>query len=333
MLRRLIAKRLLRSQGASWPINRKAGAAPVWWTGWPNNKKFAFVLTHDIEGQKGLSRCRRLAEMEIGLGFRSCFNFVPEGEYITPPTLRDFLTAHGFEVGVHDLCHDGKLYSSRNNFRTHAQKINDYLRDWGAVGFRSAFMLHNYEWLSDLNVLYDASSFDTDPFEPQPDSVNTIFPLWVDHGSGRGYVELPYTLPQDSTLFLLLRQSSINTWIEKLEWVAQQGGLALVNVHPDYLNFDGAVHAHEYGAHLYRSFLEHVSKKYQQDAWFALPKDVAAYIHSAKSPSLVSTAGSPSVLSQHCDSAANPPYSNVMPASVSYTPDANYPDHLAFVRK
>lgn len=283
VLRRFFAKRAMRSLSGSWPINQLAGAAPEWWAGWPENKKFAFVLTHDAEGQKGLSRCRELAEMEISLGFRSSFNFVPEGEYTTPRSLRDFLTAHGFEIGVHDFRHDGKLYNSRTNFKRQALKINQYLKEWGAVGFRSAFMLHNFDWLRDLNILYDASSFDTDPFEPQPDGVNTIFPLWVDRTGGSGYVELPYTLPQDSTLFLLLRQSGIDTWAEKLDWIAQHGGLALVNVHPDYLGFNGFKRSSEYTAQLYQSFLEYVSKKYGQEAWFALPKDVAAHVRDVRS--------------------------------------------------
>ena len=285
-LRRYLARRKVRSFSDSWPINQLAGTAPQWWAGWPDNKKFAFVLTHDAEGEKGLSRCRELADMEISLGFRSCFNFVPEGEYTTPRSLREFLTAHGFEVGVHDFRHDGKLYSSRTDFKRHAQKINQYLQNWGAVGFRSAFMLHNFDWLRDLNILYDASSFDTDPFEPQPDGVNTIFPLWVDRGSGSGYVELPYTLPQDSTLFLLLQQSGIDTWVEKLDWVAQHGGLALLNVHPDYMGFNGSKQSSEYAAELYQTFLEYVSKKYRQDAWFALPKDVAAYVRRVRSASI-----------------------------------------------
>ena len=284
VLRRFLAKRAMRSFSASWPINQIAGRAPEWWTGWPNNKKFAFVLTHDAEGKKGLNRCRELAEMEMSLGFRSSFNFVPEGEYVTPRSLRDFLTTHGFEVGVHDFRHDGKLYSSRTNFQRHALKINEYLREWGAVGFRSAFMLHNFDWLCDLNILYDASSFDTDPFEPQPDGMNTIFPLWVERRRGSGYVELPYTLPQDSTLFLLLRQSGIDTWIEKLDWVAKHGGLALVNVHPDYVSFNGCRASSEYTAHLYQSFLEYVRKQYQHEAWFVLPKDVAAHVHNVRSP-------------------------------------------------
>jgi hypothetical protein len=282
-LRRHLAKRSMRSVSASWPINQLASTAPDWWTGWPDNKKFAFVLTHDAEGKRGLNRCRELAEMEISLGFRSSFNFVPEGEYATPLSLREFLTAHGFEVGVHDLHHDGKLYSSRKNFRRHAQTINKYLADWGAVGFRSGFMLHNFDWLCDLNIHYDASSFDTDPFEPQPDGANTIFPFWVDRRDGSGYVELPYTLPQDSTLFLLLQQSGIDTWIRKLDWVVQHGGLALVNVHPDYLSFDGIRRSSEYGAQLYRSFLEYVNNRYRQEAWFALPRDVAAHVHRVKS--------------------------------------------------
>ena len=40
-------------------------------------------------------------------------------------------------------------------------------------------MLHNLVWLRDLDILYDASTFDTDPFEPQPEGMETIFPFWV----------------------------------------------------------------------------------------------------------------------------------------------------------
>ena len=49
------------------------------------------VLTHDVERSEGLERCRQLMELESKLGFRSAFNFVPEGEYSTPKELRDSL--------------------------------------------------------------------------------------------------------------------------------------------------------------------------------------------------------------------------------------------------
>ena len=277
-LRRFRARGLRHRFRNSWPINEAAGRAPVGWPGWPDGKELAFVLTHDVEGKRGLARCRRLAELEMRLGFRSAFNFVPEGEYVAPEPLRAFLIEHGFEVGVHDLHHDGKLYRSWESFKDDARRINHYLASWGAVGFRSGFMLHNLRWLRELNILYDASTFDTDPFEPQPDGVNTIFPFWVPRTDSTGYVELPYTLPQDSTLFLVLREKATDVWKRKLDWVAAHGGLALVNVHPDYMSFDGRPGSSEYAADLYEDFLADVNNRYRSRCWFALPQDVATYV-------------------------------------------------------
>jgi len=80
----------------SWPVRQASSEMPRGWSGWPHGKSFAFVLTHDVEGSKGLERCRQLAELEMRLGFRSSFNFVPEGEYTMPRALRAFLEDHGF---------------------------------------------------------------------------------------------------------------------------------------------------------------------------------------------------------------------------------------------
>ncbi len=283
-LRRAWAKQVSRRVRAHWPINPAAAAMPDGWSGWPDGKQFAFVLTHDVDSQRGLDRCRPLADMDMRLGFRSSFNFVPEGEYATPAALRDFLSANGFEVGVHDLRHDGKLFTSRKTFTAKARRINQYLAAWGAVGFRAGFMFHELNWLRDLDILYDASAFDTDPFEPQPDGVNTIFPFWVPRDDCSGYVELPYTLPQDSTLFLLLRETSIDIWKRKLDWVAEHGGMALVTVHPDYLNFGDGRGPFEYPARYYQDFLEYVRRRYGAHCWAALPRDVAAHIRSQRAP-------------------------------------------------
>src|SRR5215471_15816084 len=77
MLRRMLANRLRRQHSNSWPIYEPASKMPEGWPGWPNGKKFAFVLIHDVEGTKGFERCRQLAEIDKSLGFRSSFNFVP----------------------------------------------------------------------------------------------------------------------------------------------------------------------------------------------------------------------------------------------------------------
>jgi len=265
---------------ASWPIRRTSHDVPGGWPGWPNGKSFAFVLSHDVEGRKGLERCGAVAELEMRLGFRSSFNFVPEGEYTAPAAVRALLDEQGFEIGVHDLHHDGSLYRSWTSFREQAKRINHYLAAWGAVGFRSGFMFHNLNWLKDLDIAYDASTFDTDPFEPQPDGVRTIFPFWVPRTVASGYVEMPYTLPQDVSLFLVLKQTNITVWMRKLEWVAAHGGLALLNVHPDYLAFDGRSRPCTYPAKLYEAFLEHVAIRYGDRCWHALGRDVAKYVAS-----------------------------------------------------
>lgn len=278
-MRRFAARIIQKEAVDIWPIDRCAGDEPSGWRGWPKGKQFALALSHDIEGPTGVARVLDLMKVEEKLGFKSCFNFVPEGDYPVSVGLRRSLESQGFEVGVHDLKHDGKLYSNRDHFRRSAERINMYLCDWGAVGFRSAFMLHNLEWLHDLEVLYDSSTFDTDVFEPQPDGVGTIFPFWCHSAvSKRGYVELPYTLPQDSTLFLLLQERTNAIWKRKLEWIVEQGGMAFLNVHPDYVRFNGTTASKwDFDVEIYREFLCHIKEKYKGAYWHALPRDVAAY--------------------------------------------------------
>ena len=264
-----------------WPIKESAAAVPEGWAGWPDNKKFAVVLTHDVEGKRGLDRVRSLYKLEQSLGFRSAFNLIPEGEYESPRELREELVSKGFEVGIHDLRHDGKLYRSRSEFSAQAKRINKYLADWNAVGYRSGFMLRNLSWLSELNIKYDGSTFDTDPFEPQPDGADTIFPFWIpkakSDGDG-GYIELPYTLAQDSTLFRLLRHKTIDVWTRKLDWIAQKGGMALINVHPDYVEFeDQRISTGEMTINAYREFLQYVKARYTDQYWPALPREVAEF--------------------------------------------------------
>lgn len=282
-LRRIRAKRRRRMFAATWPINPAAGQPPPRWRGWPKGKSFAVVLSHDVEGEKGVARCEQLAEVERSLGFRSSFNFIPEGEYRVSAALRARLEAGGFEVGIHDLKHDGKLYSSEAVFNNHAQGINQYLREWNVVGFRSGFMHHNLDWLRRLNVLYDSSTFDTDPFEPQPDGMGTIFPFWVvGKQPAGGYVELPYTLVQDFTLFIVLQERTTDLWKRKVRWIAERGGMALVNVHPDYVCFDGSPRAGEFSVELYREWLQDLAATYRDAYWAALPREVAQFVAENK---------------------------------------------------
>lgn len=281
-LRRIRVPGLIKRHAEIWPIDPQAAHAPAGWAGWPFQKKFALVFTHDVESGEGQAKTRRLAELEMALGFRSSFNFIPEGPYEDSAVLRKWLVENGFEVGVHDLKHDGLLYNSRREFTGKAESINRYLHQWGAVGFRSGFMLRQLDWLHDLDILYDSSTFDTDPFEPQPEGVHTIFPFHVTppaEAKRPGYIELPYTLPQDSTLFLLLREKTPAIWKQKLDWVARHGGLALVNIHPDYVDFSGSGECSPscYPAAWLREFMDYALQHHGEHFWNPVPRDLALW--------------------------------------------------------
>ncbi len=272
--------RIQRSRNRDkWPIDPHSSDPPKGWKGWPEGKRFALVLTHDVESSQGVGKCRELAQKEENLGFRSSFNFVAE-KYFIPGDLRRHLAGKGFEIGIHGLYHDGKYFDSKEVFLARAERINHYLKDWNVVGFRTPSMLHNLEWLHALHIEYDASTFDTDPFEPQPDGVGTIFPFFVpSQESGKGYVEMPYTLPQDFTLYILMKEKNNGIWKKKLDWIAEKGGMALLNIHPDYL----MMRKKEKGSGCYPldyfiEFLEYVSMRYKNEFWHALPADVARFV-------------------------------------------------------
>lgn len=283
-LRRLLIPLAARRYRAAWPINPNAGRAPEGWKGWPDNKKFAFVLTHDVDGTRGQDRCLELMKLDKDAGFSSAFYFVPARVRKSMAIISE-LKKNGFEVGVHGLFHDGRLFRSRTKFRKSAVLINHFLSKWGAVGFRGDCMHRELGWIHDLNILYDCSTFDVDPFEPQPDGMTTIFPFRItDPVSGKSYIELPYTLPQDITLFAVMRQKNIDIWRKKLDWVAENSGMALVITHPDYMNLGrNRLAIDEYRADFYAEFLDYAKKKYAGLFWQALPSEVARYAFSCLS--------------------------------------------------
>lgn len=289
-VRSLVARRRRRQTSDVWPILPGSDRRPDGWPGWPEGKKFALVLTHDVEGITGVDNCRQLMDLEDRMGMRSSYNFIPEGSYRVPRELRKGMEKRGFEVGVHDLRHDGSLYQNRQAFGRQALRINEHLKDWGVSGFRAGFMFHNLDWNHDLKVAYDASTFDTDPFEPQNDGVGTIFPFWQSNGHGGGYAELPYTLAQDSTLFYLFGEKTIELWEKKLDWVAEHGGMALVNTHPDYMCFDSnGSAAGRHQLQMYEQLLRMVKTRYEGQFWHVLPREVARHVHEHKYTRVTST--------------------------------------------
>ena len=67
--------------------------------------------------------------------------------------------------------------------------------------------------------------------------------------------------------------------MRKLDWIAEHGGMVLLDAHPDYMSFNGSRQtATEYPAALYREFLTYVKTRYSGEYWHALPKEVARHV-------------------------------------------------------
>jgi glycosyltransferase involved in cell wall biosynthesis len=299
-LRRRIAVYKRCKHAHIWPIDPHSATPPQGWAGWPEGKKFALVLSHDVDTARGYENVLKLVELEESMGFRSCFNFVPERYGRVSLDLMDELRRRGFGVGVHGLKHDGKLFISKRHFDRQAVRINGYLKEWETGGFTSPSMHRNLDWMTALNITYSTSTFDTDPFEPQPDGAGTIFPVVVFKESRERlavssqisppspssfpasrlpgfFIELPYTLPQDSTLFIILKEKTIDIWKGKLDWIAENGGMALLNSHPDYMDFDGDGRDELlYPVQHYIDFLQYLQRRYAGRYFHALPSALAS---------------------------------------------------------
>lgn len=277
MMRRMFLSRQRDSALLGWPIEdryakfqvsmlrylaeHRGGTIP-YLALWPHGHRYALVLTHDIESHHGQEFVRSVADLEERHGFRSSFNFVAE-DYRVDESLIAELKERGFEVGVHGLQHDGKLFRSRASFKERAPKINGYLKRWGSAGFRAPFTHRHPEWMQALQADYDSTFFDTDPFETIPGGTMSVWPFFI----GR-LVELPFTLTQDHTLVSMLGENSPRLWLDKIAFIERHSGMAMTVTHPDYLRQP------EYFS-LYEKFLRTMSVR--KGYWHALPCEVAQW--------------------------------------------------------
>lgn len=229
---------------------------------WPDDYSMANVLTHDVETQEGVRLVSALADLEEEYGLRSCWNFIPYKYKIDLGFLSE-LQWRGHEVGVHGYNHDGRLFESRRKFEQRLGPINASLQAFRSVGFRAPMVHRNLLWQQGLEIDYDASCFDIDPFQAMPGGVGGVWPFFA----GK-FVELPYTLPQDHTLLVALGETTPDIWIRKFEWLRKFSGMALLITHPDYLDTPSKLD-------VYRQWLEFLSE--QQSCWMALPREVATW--------------------------------------------------------
>jgi hypothetical protein len=138
-----------------------------------------------------------------------------------------------------------------------------YAEQWGAMGFRSPATQRGWDLMAELPFDYDSSYPDTDPFEPQGGGCCSWLPLL----NGQ-VVELPITLAQDHTVFVILRRRDARIWMDKAEALRRRGGMALVLTHPDYVRLGPVPEA-------YDALLARYAD--DQTVWRALPGEVSRW--------------------------------------------------------
>ena len=227
---------------------------------WPAGWTWALVLTHDVETELGVRRIPVLRDVDRRAGHRASWNLVP-GRYRVDDALVADLWDSGLEVGVHGLYHDGRDLDPRELPRR-LPEMRRWAERWGAVGFRSPATHRDWDVMAKLPFQYDSSSPDSDPFEPLAGGCCSWLPFF-----NGPLVELPITMPQDHTLFVILRAAGDQVWIDKAERIRARGGLALLITHPDYAE-GRAVAAYE-------RLLAHFSS--DPSVWRPLPAEVAAW--------------------------------------------------------
>jgi hypothetical protein len=233
----------------------------IWF--WPDGASACAIMTHDVEEQAGREFCDQLMDLDESRGIRSAFQLVPESRYEVTSGFVDRLRTRGFEVNVHDLDHDGRLFRNHSSFLERAPLINKHAARFGSRGFRAGAMYRRQEWFEALDISYDMSVPNVAHLEPQRGGCCTVTPYFV----GR-ILELPLTTIQDYSLFHILGEYSISLWQTQAELILAKHGLISFITHPDYLIETRA-------RRVYLELLSYLGQlRDERNVWVALPGEV-----------------------------------------------------------
>jgi hypothetical protein len=236
----------------------------IWF--WPDGLSSCAIMTHDVETAAGRDFCSALMDINDNYGVKASFQVVPERRYEVPARYLDEIRSRGFEINVQDLNHDGHLFRDREEFLVRAKKINEYGRQYGAVGFRSAVLYRRQDWYSALEFSYDMSVPSVAHLDPQRGGCCTVMPYFIGD-----LVELPVTMTQDYSLFHVLEDHSIDLWKQQAELVMAKHGLMNFIIHPDYI-------IEEPERVTYESLLAYlVELRSKKSVWIPLPAEAASW--------------------------------------------------------
>jgi len=283
IMERLLSLEIIAHGGESIPF--------IWF--WPNGYKACIILTHDIDTLAGRDFCKHLMGIDEAYGFKSSFQIIPEKQYAVSEELLTAIRNKGFEINIHGLNHDGRLFWDYSEFLRRAERINYYGRAFGSAGFRSPMMYRNVSWFDALEFDYDMSIPNVGHLEAQRGGCCTVMPYFI--GS---ILELPLTTIQDYFLFNILKDYSLSLWQKQIELIINKHGLINFLVHPDYI-----ISQKEH--YLYERLLEYLLRVISMNnIWVALPKEVNQWWRQRSNMELVEVNGEWKIIGPYSERAS-----------------------------
>jgi len=250
----------------------------VWF--WPDGATNCALMTHDVEDLAGRDFCSQLMDLDDSVGIKASFQIVPEERYPVSDTFLEEIRVRGFEINVHDLNHDGRLFADYGQFLRRAERINAYGREYGALGFRSGALYRNQAWYGALEFSYDMSVPSVAHLDPQRGGCCSQMPFFI----GK-ILELPLTTIQDYSLFHIVNDYSADLWKQQIDAITDKHGLVSFLVHPDYI-VDKRARA------IYQVLLERLAwMRDERKTWIALPREVDRWWRERSKLEVVSDGG------------------------------------------
>jgi hypothetical protein len=208
------------------------------------NKKTVFLITHDVDSQKGLNRASKVKQIEEKYDVASAW-YVPSNHYPIDANVLKTLGNHG-EIGSHDTKHDGKLaamHGSKLTQRLKESKLTlEKTSSCPVNGFRAPLLQHTFGMLESLREAafsYDSSVPTFEPNYPRtmsPHGIGTVFPIKVGDT-----LEIPLTIIQDHQLLYSLEMKPADAmvlWEKTASLIRNVGGCCVTLSHPEYLFFE-----------------------------------------------------------------------------------------------
>jgi hypothetical protein len=246
----------------------------IWF--WPEGAPSCVIVTHDVETCAGREFTFKLMDLDDSYGVKASYQIIPEKRYEVPDSYISEIRGRGCEFNIHDLNHDGRLYSEREEFARRAAGINSYVLRHNSRGFRAGAMYRRQDWYDLFEFSYDMSVPNVAHLEPLRGGCCTVMPYFI----GK-IVELPLTTVQDYSLFHILNDYSIDLWKQQFALIRERNGLISFLTHPDYL-------VERRARDVYESLLDYLRQMVAREKlWATLPGEVDRWWRARSQMSLV----------------------------------------------